>query len=196
MRKLLLLTSLILLFVGIPAQAATVQYDETGRIVGALGVDVSGVRYDVLFLEGSCVSLASGCDESSDFVFQSSSQANAASWALINQVFIGGNLGPVDNTYGCDDPAYCGAVSAYWQDGTVGGSMASRQDQGGAIATGVSWFTLDSGYENLSSADYTYLTGAVWSVATVPVPAAAWLFGCGLLGLVLSSRPRPAATPV
>ncbi len=191
MRQFLYLASLATLIAVLPAQAATVQYDETGKIIGALGVDVSGVSYHVIFVEGSCVSLASGCNESSDFVFQSSAEANAASWALINQVFVGANLGPANNTHGCDDPVYCGAISAFWQDGTVGGSMASREDQGGTMVAGVSWFNLDSGYENLNSADYAYWTGAVWSVATVPVPAAAWLFASGLFGLVLSSRRKP-----
>ncbi len=44
--------------------------------------------YDVAFLEGSCATLFNGCDELSDFTFQSLSTALAAAQALIDQVFL------------------------------------------------------------------------------------------------------------
>ena len=41
-----------------------------GQLVGATGVEVDGSFYDVVFDEGSCVSIFSGCDEVSDFFLQ------------------------------------------------------------------------------------------------------------------------------
>ncbi len=50
------------------AQAATL--DIVGGILhGASGVDVGGTLYDVEFLDGTCIVLFNGCDQSSDFTF-------------------------------------------------------------------------------------------------------------------------------
>ena len=40
-----------------------------GQLMGASGVDVGGILYDVEFLDGTCIDLFSGCDESADFDF-------------------------------------------------------------------------------------------------------------------------------
>ena len=40
-----------------------------GNLLGASGVDVNGVLYDVAFQDGICEQLYSGCDQNSDFPF-------------------------------------------------------------------------------------------------------------------------------
>lgn len=48
------------------------------------------------------------------------------------------------------------------------------------------WITYDT------TASYTYLITVDGAVATVPVPAAVWLFGSGLIGLVVFARRKKA----
>lgn len=69
------------------AQAATLDLDAAGKLLGARGVVVNGTAYDVQFRDGSCAALHNGCDAAGDFVFHSNAEANAASRALLDQVF-------------------------------------------------------------------------------------------------------------
>ena len=62
------------------------QINGDGRLFGALDVDVDGTNYDVQFNNDSCVNIFSGCDEASDFLFQTIGLANSASDALLSQV--------------------------------------------------------------------------------------------------------------
>jgi hypothetical protein len=67
------------------------------KLIGASGVIVDGRSYDVQFLEGTCFSLYNGCDDVSEFTFQSQAAAILASQALLDQVFIDGPLGNFDS---------------------------------------------------------------------------------------------------
>jgi hypothetical protein len=68
--------------------------------------------YDVQFLDGSCISLYSGCDEDSDFTFQTFSSAKLASQALLDQVFLDVPLGSFDSNLTLT--AGCGHFSEDW----------------------------------------------------------------------------------
>lgn len=73
------------------ASAATVVYDAHGRILGATGVEVLDNVYNVDLAERAlCSVLFDGCDEVSDFAFQTEEAATAASQALLDQVFLNG----------------------------------------------------------------------------------------------------------
>jgi hypothetical protein len=85
MRKFVLAIVLVLMAGG--AQAATLNV-VGGQLHGAFGVDVGGTLYNVEFLDGTCIALFNGCDAVSDFTFQSSALAAAASQALLDQVFL------------------------------------------------------------------------------------------------------------
>lgn len=76
-----------------PSFAATLIVDGSGQLRGAAGVDVGGTLYDVTFREGTCTALFDGCDDPSDFTFTTLTDAQAASQALLNQVFIDGPAG-------------------------------------------------------------------------------------------------------
>ena len=69
--KSLLLVAATLLIVGTstpPALAAIINFDGVlGKVVGATGVDVDGVLYDVKFDQGTCIALFSNCDDPTDF---------------------------------------------------------------------------------------------------------------------------------
>jgi hypothetical protein len=97
------------------ASAATLNVSG-GQLLGASGVIVDGSSYDVAFLDGTCIALYSGCDEVSDFTFQSEAAAVLASQALLDQVFLdGANLFDTDPelTEGCTATTLCEATTPY-----------------------------------------------------------------------------------
>jgi PEP-CTERM motif-containing protein len=67
-----------------------------GRLIGASGVNVGGTLYDVEFVDANCVEVFGGCDDVSDFAFQSQTDAIAAAHALFDQVWVDGVLGLFD----------------------------------------------------------------------------------------------------
>lgn len=70
------------------ANAAILNVDASGQLLGAAGVDVGGTLYDVTFMDGSCADVFSGCNEAGDFTFQTEVSATAASAALFGQVLL------------------------------------------------------------------------------------------------------------
>src|SRR5262245_51552264 len=79
--------ALVLGSVLVAAQAAPTLVVNGTTLTGARNVDVNGTLYDVDFLDGTCVAIFSGCNAISDFTFQSDLSAQAASQALLDQVF-------------------------------------------------------------------------------------------------------------
>ena len=68
------------------AAAATLTWSG-GQLLGASGIDVGGTFYDVQFVDGTCIALFSGCDETSDFTFQTLAETREAGAALSGQVY-------------------------------------------------------------------------------------------------------------
>src|SRR5262245_52041146 len=91
-KKLAFALSLLLLPPASVASAATLIV--AGKLFGASDVDVNGTLYNVMFVDGTCIALFSGCDEASDFTFQTEADARAASQALGDQVFFN-SQGPI-----------------------------------------------------------------------------------------------------
>ena len=172
-----------------------------GQLLGASGVIVDGDSYNVEFLDGTCISLYSGCDSTSDFTFQSQAAANLASQALLDQVFLDGvDLFDSDPelTAGCQSTLLCAAHTPYGvAAGFVSSSAAENfQPSGGTEAVVPRDFAVSN--DLTGSSFYTY---AVWAV--VPEPSTAILMGLGLLGLALGGtsplrpgRGRDAARPI
>jgi len=96
-----------LLAASAPTQAATLLTDGNGKLTGASGVDVKGTLYDVSFLDGSCASLFSGCNEATDFQFTSLHTAKSAAQSLLDQVFVGTYDKNPAATAGCTWSAFC-----------------------------------------------------------------------------------------
>jgi hypothetical protein len=63
------------------ARAASVNVTN-GIFTGATGINVNGILYDVSIGDGQCVGLYSGCDEQSDFPFNTSISAGLANSLL------------------------------------------------------------------------------------------------------------------
>ena len=174
-------------------QAATLNIDGGGFLLGASNVDIGGSLYDVVFEDGSCVSLFDGCDDPADFTFITEADANAASLALLEQVFIDGGLGLFDsnpmNTKGCESNFLCVAYTPFDLSGTsvLAFVAVNFNSSGTDSASGVAWF--DAASINQTTLNSTF---AIWSpVSAVPVPAAIWLFGTALIGLVGFGKRKP-----
>ena len=101
-----------------PTTSAATLNVSGGILLGASDVDVDGTPYDVVFVEGTCIDVFSGCDSNDDFNFNNP-DALLATLALLDQVFLDGVLGSFDSepelTFGCtttvtDD---CHALTPY-----------------------------------------------------------------------------------
>jgi hypothetical protein len=110
-----LLITLFLVMASSTASAATLNV-VGGQLLGASGVDVGGSLYNVEFLDGTCIALYNGCDDVSDFTFQTQADALLAAQALLDQVFLdGADLFDTDpnNTVGCISSQSCFAETPY-----------------------------------------------------------------------------------
>ena len=160
---------------------------------------MNGLTYNVSFLDGTCISVFDGCDESSDFAFNSDADANSTSVALMEQVF-----NSVD-TYDKDPELTRGLTHlgagdiltpyAFYSTSVV---YYSGMTNRASILTDLTFCgVLDASctfgitFDLSSSSSRTW---AKWSqVSAVPVPAAIWLFGTALIGLVGFGKRRKAA---
>jgi hypothetical protein len=106
--------------IGLSARAATPDVVD-GELVGAFDVLVGTTLYDVVFQDGTCVDLFDGCDDSADFVFQTSGAANQASLALLGQVLLGTYDDMPELTAGCENLNVCYVTTPYGPSVPSGG---------------------------------------------------------------------------
>lgn len=162
-----------------------------GQLLGASGIDVSGVLYDVEFLDGTCISLFDGCDSLADFTFTTATAALSAATALLDQVFLDGLSGNFDSdptlTNGCTSFSLCQAVTPH---GFLFDRPASARARNGiGVGNNNAVSNVVELESTFSSADVPSLVWAVWT--PIPEPGTAVLMGLGLLGLgVRPSRRR------
>ena len=122
MRTLVLAVGLVLMASGAQAVTLTVV---GGQLMGASSVLVDGALYDVQFVDGTCIDLYNGCDDTSDFTFQTEASAALASQALLDQVFIDGPAGDFDSdpylSFSCGFASatvdFCDAYTLFWFGG-------------------------------------------------------------------------------
>jgi len=177
------------LFFGL-AQAATVVTDSFGNHTGINGVQIGASVWNATFLDGNFN------DNASLPIIYTESFAAGATAALLDLFSAGGefsqsaiDLHPVD-TFGCTGVMNCHFGTAY---GVISSGLVLYYDM-------INWGGADDVFD-FSAASWVgeyevhdNLTWIKWdeNISPVPVPAAIWLMGSGLLGLMGFSRRNKA----
>ncbi len=161
-----------------------------GQLRGARNIDVRGTLYDVRFVEGTCVALFSGCDEDSDFTFQTLIEGNQAADALLNQVFTDSSEGMFDTipelTLGCEATTKCQLLFPY-EAGTSRQYRQIRVNNGGrGTSNGFQDLFANPSFDTSGDPDEVFVI-FTRSIA-IPEPSTLILFATGLAGLTLIGR--------
>ena len=162
-----------------------------GVLVGASGVNVNGTLYDVEFVEGTCITLYSGCDQNTDFPFSPAGVQDAAQ-ALFDQVFLDGPEGSFDTMPG----TVAGCAPETWCDTYIPFSLGIIPTVNMIVMkvhNASPPFTDIAGTKNeFRTVDSLVEPGLNWAVWTlVPEPGLVALLAAGALA-VRSSRRRSA----
>jgi hypothetical protein len=180
--------------------------DSNGNVTALLGADnveVNGSFYNVRFLDGTCVALFYGCNDATDFVFNTEQTATAAAVALLSQVFVDGDEGTFDTdpglTWGCSRfSTTCLAYTPFLSNGRVFRAMyeSDRPDK----LVDYSDCLFFNQFLNDCSIHSDFGAGgagarvfAVWSLPVVAsAPGAAMILLMGIAGLLVSQRRKDA----
>lgn len=183
-----------LAFAASPAAALSLVLSGS-ELQGADGVIVNGLEYNVRFVDGTCAGLYSGCDSVADFAFNTEADAEAASQALLDQIFTAPATAFDEDpelTEGCESTVNCSMVTpfGFLDPTTVLLYVAVNQADANIDGTGLSTDGINSPTGTLDGAVI-----AVWQLVApieVPEPHAlgAVLLGAAAAGVARRRRLR------
>jgi hypothetical protein len=156
------------------ASAATLDVAADGTLMGAYGVTVAGISYDVVFRDGVVKDNVS--------VMHNFPIAGQASAALFSQVLLGDYDTLAKPTNGCTDVTRC----SIWTPVSADGAFTQTINFAGSGDNTTTYSAAT--YANTDTAIYANVTLAIWSAAAAPpVPentsSAMLLAGLGFLAL-------------
>jgi hypothetical protein len=175
------------------AAAATLKVNSEGILIGASNVDVGGASYEVGFLDGGCIGIAEFgfCNELSDFAFNDIVSADLATQALLDQVLIDGTLGNFDSNpalaFGCANDERCKIFTPYNFVLSLPNYVHTSIASNGILMDELLNGRITRFYNTELDPNNVF---AAWTPTPVPVPAAIWLFGTALIGLIGTTKRR------
>ena len=168
------------MFIGQANASPVTNIDTSGNLIGFNNLNVNGALYDVLFIEGTFNDVFDG----SNFTFMNDMSTATDAHQILNatfELFPNFDINP-SLQFGCELLTSCKMYSPY--------ANLTAQNRVSTVAT---YNTNALGPQNggFLSVNYDYDsstdTGTVWAswqVSAVPIPASAWLFCSGLIGLL------------
>jgi hypothetical protein len=184
-----------------PLSAAVTLNVENSLLIGASGVNVSGVEYNVEFLDGS-YNQALG---TTPITFTSADSALVASQALLDQVFVNSDLyGNFDDilsgstyffTRGCTSFLVCSAMTpfgfhqtedtlSYGVNVAVARNRYYSPDGGTYLSDDIVYMTGPIDVDSLGPGSFIWARWSLRPVAEIPEPSTYAMLGIGLLGVI------------
>ncbi len=143
--------------------------DSDGTLLGARNVQVGTTVYDVAFVEGTCADVYGNCAPgSTPSIIDSEAQADAAIYALLEQVFVAPYTNVPSLINGCEDPDLCEVLFPL----VITGSQAGRRARVRTSGDDLNSFT---GF----SSDSSIWTTRVWARFCVAGTGCAPVVGTG-----------------
>jgi len=164
------------------------------QLTGVNGVEALGGTWDVTFHGDTFDNVDAVYGISQPFFTSAESEALTIALAADMSAVLGGVLDPED-VNGCSTfNVSCVIVTPYTFITFVDDSAADLRVKGFSVEVTPS-STITGGTTETTAKrdiDFDNISYAVWEVSAVPVPAAVWLFGSGLIGLIGVARRKKA----